>query len=115
MPSKDPILALHAIFENISLARQFLGKMSAAELTADIRTLYAVIRCLEIVSEASRRLPEEMKRRHPDVPWANIAGAGNIYRHDYERIDVEGIWKAAKFGLDALGPAVADELRRRKA
>jgi uncharacterized protein with HEPN domain len=41
-----------------------------------------VTRCLEIISEASRRLPESLKARHPEIPWKQIAGAGNVYRHD---------------------------------
>jgi uncharacterized protein with HEPN domain len=112
MPSKDPKLALYAIAENITLARQFLGVLSEAELAADTRTLYAVIRCLEIISEASRRLPEETRLRHPSVRWTDIASAGNIYRHEYEGIKVETIWETARSGLDELEPAIMAELRR---
>ena len=84
MSSKYPALALSDISENILLAKKFLGALSAAELAADTQCLYAVTRCLEIISEASRRLPDETKLRHPEVPWRNIADAGNIYRHDYQ-------------------------------
>jgi uncharacterized protein with HEPN domain len=111
MPSNNPILALHAIAENILLARQFLGQLTEAELAADTRTLYAVIRCLEIIPEASRRLPEEMKLRHPSVRWVDVASAGSIYRHEYEGINVRSIWETAKLGLDELEPAVIAELR----
>jgi uncharacterized protein with HEPN domain len=111
MPSKSPILALHAIAENIALARQVPGQLTEAELAADKRTLYAVIRCLEIISEASGRLPEEMKLRHPSVRWVDVASAGNIYRHEYEGINVKSIWETAKLGLDGLEPAVTAELR----
>jgi Protein of unknown function DUF86 len=47
---------------------------------ADPRTVYAVTRCLEIISEASRRLPDNVKARHPSIAWKDMAGAGNIYR-----------------------------------
>jgi signal transduction histidine kinase len=47
-----------------------------------------VIRCLEIISEASRRLPEALKDRHPSMPWKEMAGAGNIYRQDAVEIVV---------------------------
>jgi hypothetical protein len=47
-----------------------------------------VIRCLEIISEASRRLPEALKDRHPSMPWNEMAGAGNIYRQDAVEIVV---------------------------
>jgi uncharacterized protein with HEPN domain len=45
--------------------------------------LYALTRCLEIISEASRRLSDEQKARHPEIAWREMAGAGNMYRHDY--------------------------------
>jgi uncharacterized protein with HEPN domain len=47
-----------------------------------------VTRCLEIISEASRRLPDGLKARHPAIAWKEMAGAGNIYRHDYEDVAV---------------------------
>lgn len=54
--------------------------------TDDLKTFYAVIRALEIISEASRRLPDEMKARHPDVPWRSIRDAGNFYRYSYDNV-----------------------------
>ena len=74
--------------------------------------MYAVTRCLEIISEASRRLPDDLKARHPQIPWRDIAGAGNIYRHDYEDVQAKIIWRTVQGSLDALLAAVADELVR---
>jgi uncharacterized protein with HEPN domain len=71
---------------------------------------YAVTRCLEIISEASRRLPDEIKGRHPDIPWADVAGAGNIYRHDYEEVLRELVWGTVQNRLGALLAAVESEL-----
>ena len=48
--------------------------------------LYGVTRCLEIISEASRRLPEELKARHPAIEWREMAASGNFYRHEYEDV-----------------------------
>ena len=74
--------------------------------------MYAVTRCFEIISEASRRLPDDLKARHPQIPWRDIAGAGNIYRHDYEDVQAKIIWRTVQGSLDALLAAVADELVR---
>ena len=85
----DPNVAvLRDILRNIDLAAQFLVGIERSAFLDDVRTIYAVIRCLEIISEASRRLPDELKARHPSIGWRQIAGAGNVYRHDYE--DVAG-------------------------
>jgi uncharacterized protein with HEPN domain len=74
-----------------------------------MRTIYAVIRCLEIISEASRRLPASLKKRHAHIPWQDIAGAGNVYRHDYEEISTTMIWNTVK-ALEALQRVVEQEL-----
>jgi uncharacterized protein with HEPN domain len=59
--------------------------MDFAAFVADRKTVYAVVRALEIISEASRRLPAELKDRHPEIDWIAVTAAGNIYRHEYER------------------------------
>lgn len=74
------------------------------------RTIYAVTRALEIISEASRRLPDEIKARHPALDWTAIAAVGNIYRHEYETVDDALFWHTAKHSLDALDIAVRAEL-----
>jgi uncharacterized protein with HEPN domain len=62
----------------------------------------AVERGIEVISEASRHLGRDLKAQHKDVRWKDIAGIGNILRHDYQRIDASIIWKAVK---DDLPPA----------
>jgi len=112
MHSKAALAALTDIVENIRLAQSFITGLDLDSFTADRRTVYAVTRCLEIISEASRRLPEEIKARHPQIPWLDIAGAGNIYRHDYEDVLVEIVWRTTGKPLELLLSAVEDELRR---
>jgi uncharacterized protein with HEPN domain len=70
------------------MAQTFVEGMSYDALRNDLRTTYAVTRCLEIISEASRRLPDELKARHPSIAWKNMAGAGIVCRHDYEDVAV---------------------------
>ena len=104
---------LHALDRNIGLARQFVEGHSAVSFAEDERSIYAVTRCLEIISEASRRLSDNLKKRHPDVPWTQIAGAGNVYRHDYEDVLASLIWNTVGKHLDELEQAVLIEIERR--
>jgi uncharacterized protein with HEPN domain len=96
MPSKKPEVRLRDIRDNIRLARSFVAGFSLSKFKADRRTIYAVVRCLEIISEASRRLPARVRSRHPNIPWREIAGAGNVYRHDYEEVSKVMIWNTVK-------------------
>jgi uncharacterized protein with HEPN domain len=66
------------------------------------RTVYAVTRCLEIISEASRRLLDDLKARHPSIASKDMAGAGNIYRHDYEDAAAQHVRDAVQIDLPPL-------------
>ena len=61
---------------------------------------------LEIISEASRSIPEEMKTLEPDVPWREIAGIGNVLRHDYGVVKPDILWGVRTYRLAALKAAV---------
>ena len=86
--------------------------MSYDVLHDDLRTLYAITRCLEIISEASRRLPDELKARHPSIQWRDMAAAGNIYRHEYEDVAVRGVWDTLIYHLPPLLIVIEYELAR---
>jgi uncharacterized protein with HEPN domain len=83
--------------------------MSFEQFAVDERTVYAATRCLEILSEASRRLPADMKGRHPQVPWNRMAAAGNVYRHDYEDVLASILWTTIHGDLDELERVVSFE------
>ena len=78
MPSDRASGALRDILHHIDLAMHFTAGIDLAAFKDDLRSFYAVTRCLEIISEASRRLPNELKARHPEIPWREMAGAANI-------------------------------------
>lgn len=109
MPSDRIVDYLRHMHREIILIQRFVGTLSEEEFAADDMRLRAVVRCLEIISEASRRLPVELKARHPNLPWQDIAGSGNIYRHDYEDILPWRVWETAT-SLSGLQQAVEQEL-----
>jgi uncharacterized protein with HEPN domain len=111
MPS-DALGALADIERHIELALQFAAGMNDEAFIEDARTVYAVTRCLEIISEASRRPPDDLKLRHPSIPWRDIAGAGNIYRHDYEDVAARVVLDTVKLALPPLRAVDNEEIRR---
>jgi len=102
--------ALLDIRDNIVLAREWSAGLSQEAFAANRVVFYAVTRCLEIIYEASRRLPSDLARRHPTVPWQNIRDAGNIYRHDYDGVQERIILETVNRSLDDLDRAVRLEL-----
>jgi uncharacterized protein with HEPN domain len=113
--SRTPNEALTGILHNIYLATGFVEGMTYQAFCADIRSVYAVTRCFEIISEATRRSPRDLKARHPHIPWTDIAGAGSVYRHSYEDVLERILWQTLKDPLEALKTVVEEELRRSEA
>jgi uncharacterized protein with HEPN domain len=66
----------------------------------------AVERGLEIISEASRHVPDDYKALASDIPWRQIAGIGNLLRHEYQRTDSLLIWNIVSEHLPSLAEAV---------
>jgi uncharacterized protein with HEPN domain len=110
MPSEAAIRALRNTVHHIDLATQFTTGLDYDAFHADERTVYAVTRCPEIISEASRRLPDDLKARHPEIAWKEMAGAGNVYRHDYEDVAAPDIWVTVYDHLPPLRAVIDREL-----
>lgn len=74
----------------------------------------AIERGIEIISEASRKLPPDFKATHPEIPWREIAGIGNILRHDYGQVDAGIISNIIDEHLEPLNKLVESEVERRE-
>jgi uncharacterized protein with HEPN domain len=111
MPSKQADTALRDILHHVDLAASFSAGFDRASFKLDIKTVSAVTRCLEIISEASRRLRDDMKARHPAIGWKQMAAAGNVYRHDYEDVAAEFVWETVQRALPPLQAAIEIELK----
>jgi len=112
MPApRDPRLVLEQMLEAIVDIEQITAGRTFEAYAADRLRRRAVERCIEIVSEASRRLPADLKDRHPAIPWPKIAGIGDILRHDYDVVNDATLWHAATVDLLPLKTAVEALLR----
>lgn len=77
----------------------------------DDRTHLAVIRCLEVIGEAAKKVPTAFQRRHPEVPWAEAAGIRDVLIHDYFGVNLEVVWKTVERDLPFLRTALLPLLK----
>ena len=80
----------------------FTKGMCFEDFIADRKTNNAVVRCLEVIGEATKNLPETLKVQYPDIPWKQMAGMRDKLIHEYFGVDIEILWKVAKDEIPPL-------------
>ena len=110
MPSESLRNALYDIRDNILLAQEFVAGLDYAVFIKSRRDVYAVTRAIEIVSEASKRLPDELRARHQHMPWRDIRDVGNFYRHRYDNVAESYVWRTVQDHLPPLLAVVLSEI-----
>jgi uncharacterized protein with HEPN domain len=112
VPSKDPILRLEDILENISRIEEFTAGMDGVAFVEDLKTSNATERCLERISEAAKKLGDCAEQLCPDIPWSKVRAVGNLLRHEYDRIDIGRVWLMVEDDLPPLKVAVQTALKQ---
>ncbi len=105
-------LVFEDILESISKIREYTQAISLDEFRASSQVRDAVERRLEIIGEAAKKIPKNIRVRHPDVPWKKVTGMRDVLVHAYFSIRVERIWNTARQDLDALENAVRTETEK---
>jgi uncharacterized protein with HEPN domain len=108
--ARSLIPRLTDIIEAIERVHGVLADVSLEAFENDWQRQWLVERGVEIVSEASRHLPDDMKARNPEIPWQKVAGIGNVLRHNYENIAAAVLWKLAQVDLPTLEKVCRSEL-----
>jgi uncharacterized protein with HEPN domain len=89
---RDYKVYLDDILEATARIRAYTVGLSLEELRKDTKTLDAVVRNLEVIGEAAKKVPPEVRRRKPGVEWKKIAGLRDVLIHEYFGIDLDIIW-----------------------
>jgi uncharacterized protein with HEPN domain len=106
MQARSSLLRIHDMLEAIRGIEQAIKRKSYRDYQRSWVLRSAIERGIEVISEASRHLPRELKSQYKDVRWVDIAGIGNILRHEYQRVDGQIVWKAVKDDLPSLKEAL---------
>ena len=105
MSFKDWRVRVEDMLEAIERIRRYTDGMDDRHFVADDRTVDAVVRNLEIIGEAAKRVPPQISERHPDIPWSRMTEMRNILVHEYHSVDPSIIFDAARHDLPPLlGP-----------
>lgn len=104
--SRRPRVRLLHIRDEIDQVRAALQDVSFEVYRESYMLRRAVERALQIISEAARALPPEMRVRYPEAPWSAIISLGNVLRHEYQRLDDKRVWEIATVHLPQLQPVI---------
>ncbi|MCS7079430.1 MAG: DUF86 domain-containing protein [Chloracidobacterium sp.] len=99
--SKDTRVYLAQILERISRILDYTSEGRQSFMN-DMRTQDAVIRNLEVIGEAVKRIPEEFRKAHPHIPWRALAGLRDVLIHQYDSVNPAEIWQAIDADLKPL-------------
>jgi uncharacterized protein with HEPN domain len=80
----------------------FVSRMTQAEFAEDQKTIAAVMYAIAIMGEATKRLSDEFREEHPQLPWREIAGLRDRLVHDYKNIDLDILWDVVSVEIPAL-------------
>jgi uncharacterized protein with HEPN domain len=106
----DAVQPLKDILASIGQVEVFTAGFDFEAFRADLKTIAAVERKLQVISEAATRLGPAADTLCPGPPWREIRGIGNWLRHGYDRLDLETIWHTATVDLPSLKSAVISAL-----
>ena len=106
--SKRPVdLLLDDICEAIDRIEQYISGMSFDVFSKDRKSVDAVVRNLEIIGEASNRLPADFKNSHSQIEWHKVVGLRHRIVHEYFGIDIQIVWQILQKDLPSLREAIS--------
>lgn len=99
---KSDLPYLKHILDAISKIEKYVKSMELEKFLKDSKTQDAVVRELEVIGEATKRLSEETRQRYPEVPWTEVAGTRDRLIHAYFDVDLAEVWKTVERDLPQL-------------
>jgi uncharacterized protein with HEPN domain len=102
MSNRTDLELLGDILEAIRRARLYVADIDYDAFMQDIKAQDAVVRTLEVIGEATKRLSADLRERHPEVPWKNMAGLRDKLIHEYFGVNFDVVWQVVTGELPGL-------------
>lgn len=99
---RDWTVYITDIISAIGRIEEYVGESTFAAFAQDLKTVDAVVRNLEVIGEASKKIPTEIRTRYPSIEWKKISGLRDILIHEYFGIDIDIIWDIVKTEIPRL-------------
>src|SRR3990167_3464705 len=107
MSSRSIELYLTDIKEAIDKIEKYVRQMTFTDFEQDSKTVDAVIRNIEVIGEAAKHIPAEVRLKHMEIPWKQIVGSRSKAIHEYFGIDLEILWRTATEDIPKLKKKIA--------
>ncbi len=92
------------ILSSMEKASKFVEGMTYEDFLKDEKTVFAVIRALEVIGEAVKNLPEDIRKKYPEIPWRGMAGMRDVLIHGYFEVDPQIVWETVKNRIPEVKP-----------
>ncbi|MBI4029008.1 MAG: DUF86 domain-containing protein [Candidatus Blackburnbacteria bacterium] len=99
---RDYRLYIDDIFESIKHVETYSKRLTKPGFKRSVAKQDAIVRRLEIIGEAVKHIPHEIKKKHPEVEWKKMAGARDIFAHGYFMVKLERVWNIVKKDIPVL-------------
>lgn len=98
--------SIEDILDAMDKAEIFVADVTFEEFAGDFRIHFAVVRALEIIGEAAKRLPSTLRDKYPAIPWKAMAGMRDRIIHGYDRVDLEMVWNVVRQDIPNIRPSL---------
>ncbi len=111
MTGRSTVDYIQDIIDSIDAIFEFIGTAGYDEFIIDRKTVYATVRAIQVIGEAAKKVPDDIRDRYREVPWRNMAGMRDKVTHEYFGVQMKILWNTVKVDLPPLKNTMLQILR----